>query len=36
MPADHALNAVQNHISEQAEEYVKRFEEWHKINPNDR
>ena len=36
MPADHALNAVQNHISEQAEGYVKRFEKWHDINPSDR
>lgn len=32
MPASEALNAAEEHLAQHMEGYVRRFEQWHKIN----
>lgn len=34
MPADAALDTAEDHLAEQAERYIKRFEQWHDLNRN--
>lgn len=33
LPANDALNAAEEHLAEHLEEYIRRFERWHGINP---
>ena len=33
LPANDALNAAEEHLTEHLQGYIRRFEEWHGINP---
>jgi len=33
LPANDALNAAEDHLAEHLDGYIRRFEEWHGINP---
>ena len=33
LPANDALNAAEEHLAEHLQGYIRRFEEWHGINP---
>ena len=33
LPANDALNAAEEHLAEHLDGYIRRFEEWHGINP---
>jgi hypothetical protein len=34
MPADEALDLAEDHLTEELERLIRRFEQWHNLNPN--